>query len=206
MKDFTRTPLNELVEKRPSLRSKGRELGERLDEKSLISEWEIIYDQFRTLREEYKNLYLESHKNLEEEINKAVSSLELWAKDKGIKQEKIREETGKLRSLKCSSGKKANYNDNIYKCNSCRRNISSLDNNITHTKEKLETAKKQLIEYLANIDENGFSYPKNISRFRPLKRVSDLEALVDEIEGFVHFWTAKGRSISIRVEGELEDE
>lgn len=202
MSKFTETPLDNLVKLDPSCEEEAKVFREKLEGKSLLTEWDTIYERFRKLKEKHKRSYMENHKSCQFTVDDAISSFRQWAKRKQIPESQVQAVGDSLASFGCEGGKEADYNETAFLCNVCKRTLSNIRSDKTLVQDRLVEEKERLMLILVEKDEHVFK--SNLSSTKWISSKGELGDVLDEVLEFVNYWLAKEKKVKLRVEGETE--
>jgi hypothetical protein len=202
MRKFAEAPLSNVVSLDPSLREEAAVFEEKLQGKSLLTEWDTIYDRFRRLKEKYKKNYVEAHKRCQSTVKDAVASLKQWAKKRQIDPSQIQNAISSLESFGCTAGEGGDYAETAFLCNVCRRTLSTIQSDETLVQNSLGEEKERLITLLA--ERKKPVYDKRLSSTKRIEDRSELMDALEEVSEFVKYWIAQGKKVKLKMEGETE--
>jgi len=203
MRKFAEAPLSNVVSLDPSLREEAAVFKEKLQGKSLLVDWDTIYDRFRKLKEKHKKKYLEAHKRCQSTVKNAIVSLKQWAKKKQIDPSQIQRATISLESFGCTAGEEGDYDETAFFCNVCRRTLATIQSDEMLVQNRLVVEKERLIALLAEREKPV--YDKRLSSTRRVADSGELRSALEEVSEFVKYWIAQGKKVKLKMEGETEN-
>jgi hypothetical protein len=201
MREFSGSYLEKLEDQDPSLKADADSFREKLESKNVLAEWGNLYDKFRILRNKHKEEYLNVHNKLQSELEKAEGSIRYWAREKQIENEKIEEALEGWGFLTCNE--KDAYDDIIFQCTNCNRNLTELRFHETLIPKRVDDAKKKLLDFIIEVEKPTFK--NDFATSITVSKESDFKEQISEASDFVRYWLAKGKNIHLNIQGETKD-
>lgn len=203
MRRFAVKPLNDLCIYDLNIKDSAKVFRDKLISKTLLDDWESIYDQYRKFKDSYIGEYENAHESCQVEVDTAIDDLKDWSSEKHIKDEEVAKEILQLENYGCNAGKTGRYLDEEYQCSTCIRFLSTLHKDYGLVRPKLNEIK---IKLFTQFQENGNGYKQRINVNPTIESSSDLQITLDELREFVSYWLAKSKKIRFKIEGEAESE
>jgi hypothetical protein len=201
--DFVDRRLDELVQLKDELRSKGESLKKKIDSRLLLDEWGDVYETFSLLKREYEKLYVSLHSERHRRTEQAIDELEKWSKKLDVKV--VNEALEPLREFLCGGGEKGKYDEHEFVCGLCKQSLSSLNYNIEAVGGRFEKAKRTLVDILAKTEEKKKpTVPEKWFKEDTVKSVEDFEQIVGEAKDAVQYGVSRKKKVRVRVEVERE--
>jgi transcription initiation factor IIE alpha subunit len=203
MRRFGGDPLESLLTFDTSVRKDAASFKEKLDGKSLLVDWKSLYDRFVSLEGKYKELYLKAHKECQSAVDEGLSALQAWVEEKHIPTPKVGNSFASLSSLKCKSAE-AKYDENEFFCSLCKRTLSTVKNQESIVKPRIDALKERLFAEVKKPKETAYS--NRMVSSRTVTSSGELERAMAEVSDFAKYWIHQGKKVKLKVEGESPSE
>jgi hypothetical protein len=203
--DFVDRRLDELMQLKDELRSKGESLRKKIGSRVLLDEWGDVYETFSLLKREYQKLYGSLHSVRHRKTEQAIDELEKWSKSKKLDVKVVNEALKPLREFLCDGGEKGVYDEHEFVCGVCKQSLSSLNYNIEAVGGRYEKAKRVLVDALAKTEEKKKpTVPEKWAKEDVVSSIEGFEQIVGEAKDAVQYGVSRKKKVRVRVEVERE--
>jgi hypothetical protein len=203
--DFVERRLDELVQLKDELRSKGESLKKKLGSRALLNEWGDIYETFGLLKREYGKSYSNLHSQRQKKTTPVIDELETWAKSRKLDVKVVNEALEPLREFLCDGGEKGKYDEDEFVCGVCKQSLPSLNYNIEAVGGRGEKAKRVLVDALAKTEEKKKpTVPEKWAREDLVSSIEGFEQIVGEAKDAVQYGVSRKKKVRVKVEVERE--